>query len=333
MTKRIDESSDFDAVSYSGDLRYSQSAIINPNLWSWYERTWNLKVVEVDLATDSQTKSALHGAFFLNSRGDIWTPPYMPHIPLVASFAQGGGHHHHTNEWLKLGDSLCRLLRQYRFANSIVLPPSFLDGRPFAWANYRCELAYTYLIQFPRERKTAISSVRRHHRKAERAGYRASRSDDWQMMLACLEATSSRKSFPLQLSVPSLRLAADLIGDDAFRGYVARDSNGVTSSVIIVLHLSEHCAVYLAGGNESQGLRDGAPWLLFDYVFDDLLRAGATGIDLFGANNRSVALSKSNWGYPLVPQIRISSDSLIPAMRRTYADSIVGRALRRLARR
>ena len=63
-------------------------------------------------------------------------------------------------------------------------------------------------------------------------------------------------------------------------------------------------------GIRAAHLADGANYLLSRQSIEDLSLAGATGLDLCGANIEGVAAFKSQWGGSLVPTYGVRTYSL-----------------------
>jgi hypothetical protein len=114
-----------------------------------------------------------------------------------------------------------------------------------------------------------------------------------------------------------LKLAAGLIGDDSFRGYVVLDPAGVVVSGGVKLHIPDGVAVdWIQGGIRSH-LQNGVNQLLYAYVLEDLTAAGAVAFNYAGANIPSVAAAKASWGLPVVPYLTIGA-----AGRRSIAEAV-----------
>jgi hypothetical protein len=85
------------------------------------------------------------------------------------------------------------------------------------------------------------------------------------------------------------------------RMYAAFGVDRVPLSAIAVLHAPGTRALGWLSGSTRAGIQGRAGLSLWAAAFDDLANAGATGIDMCGANIAAVASYKSHWGPRLVP--------------------------------
>jgi hypothetical protein len=308
------------------------SAMLNPHWWAWNEQVWGVQAEEFSLQEEGPAGGLLAGALFRDRRGRIVTPPLNPHLSIAYSLPDRRTRRldSQSRAWVSMGDQFAKTLKEAGLANSLILPPGLLDARPFTWNGLRATLAFTYLADLPRDGATAHPSVGKNVRKASARGYSAERSGDWLAILSCLRATEASKGFSHRLSVADLRLGARLMGPDHFRGYSVRDSSGRIVSGGIRLHYPGHRALDWVQGTVRSALADGVNQLMYDFVMNDLHTAGAVGFDLAGANIREVALAKSSWGCPLVPQLSVESTGVLRDVKRWLAEKD---AARRVVRR
>lgn len=308
------------ALSPAESLR---SALLNTDWWAWNEAVWGIRAEEVCIAGERAGAGLISGAVFKNRRGRVVNPPLNPHLPLGYAIpnAKARREDSQSRMWVEVADQLSDSLTTAGIANSIALPPGLLDARPFTWKGLRAGLSYTYLVELPRDATRANTSVGQKIRKAMARGYYAERSDDWQAIWSCLTETEASKGFSHRLALADLRLGADIMGVDSFRGYVVRDATGQAVSGGVRLHSPGHRALDWVQGTLRPALADGVNQLMYDFVMSDLSEAGAIGFDLAGANIREVALAKSSWGYPLVPYVTLEPAGLLPEVRRSLARS------------
>lgn len=305
----------------------SRSALLNPEWWAWNEQVWGVQAVELNLRGEPSAGGGLAGALFRNRRGKIVSPPLNPHLAIAYSWPDRRSRRLDTQAraWVSIGDQLAEVLTSAGLASQVVLPPGLMDARPFTWIGLRAELSYTYLVALPRDASLANRSVAKNVRKADAKGYGAERSDDWVAIWSCLAETEVSKGFSHRLSLDNIRLGARLMGPENFRGYVVRDSAGLVVSGGVRLHYRGHRAVDWVQGTIRTALADGVNQLMYDFVMLDLHEAGATGFDLAGANIREVAVAKSSWGYPLVPQLSLESTGVFREARRSMAGNAAAR--------
>lgn len=299
----------------------SSTALLIPAWWEWNERVWGVEAREFKYSTPGGAGADLVGAMFLGRHARIATPPLMPHLPI--GLVYGGNAKREASDrggyWLPLADRLAEDLVLSGFANDVVLPAGFVDGRPFSWAGLRVGISYTFVASLPHDLAKASRAVRKNVRKSAERGYRVGRSDDWAGIFACLQETEGAKGFRHGLRERDLLLGAKLLGLDSFRGYAVHDAHGRVVSGGIRLHLPGHQAVDWVQGTTRSALTDGVNQLMYDFVMTDLYEAGAHSFDLAGANIRDVAAAKASWGYPLTPQLRIEQGGVAREMKRSLA--------------
>lgn len=303
------------------------TALMNHHWWEWNERVWGVEAKEFDFREGDGSGSTLQGVLFQGSRGKVVAPPLNPHVSIayLSGSRDPQGHHSHARTWTAAMDRLADAVASAGMHSAVVLPPGMTDARSFAWAGLRVEASYNFLISLPRDVSLAHRSVAKQIRKATSRGYFAERSDDWAAIVSCLKETEAAKGFRHRLSLGMVRLGADLMGPETFRGYVVRDSQRRPVSGGIRLHAPGHLAIDWVQGATRPALADGVNWLMYDFVMADLHQAGAVAFDLGGANIRQVAAAKANWGYPVVPQMRITEPGILHEVRDSIAKSAATR--------
>lgn len=230
-----------------------------------------------------------------------------------------------TAEWLNVAAPLVDEMKRRGVANQLQLPPDVEDVRPWYWGGFLVGVRYSYLLDFPVDPSVIDRSHRKNIAAATASGMAVERVSDVALVVECLEATQQRANFSLRLGARELRAACDLIGTESLRMYVSFDASGRPASTAVILHVPGARAIaWLAGGSTTPALR-GAGHLLWRSVFDDLASAEAVGIDLCGANTRSIAEFKSRWGSRLVPTYSVRPHS-VRAGARFVADWVNSRS-------
>jgi hypothetical protein len=187
------------------------------------------------------------------------------------------------------------------------------DVRPWLWQGFLVGVRYTYCLDLPIQPALVDPSVRKHGNKAARLGMTVERVTDIEPVVECLAETEARKGFSLGIGLRELRTALNLLGPDNLRMYVCFDSEGRPAASEVILHSEGARAADWLAGTKTQ-YRD-AGHLLRSFAFGDLASAGATGIDLCGANLETVAAFKSQWGARLMPTYTVRSHSTRAAAR------------------
>jgi hypothetical protein len=201
-------------------------------------------------------------------------------------------------------------MRDRGVANLVRLPPDVHDVRPWLWRRFVVRAFYTYLVDFPFDVRFVGPEARRRGNKAATLGLTVERVDDVGPVMECLAETESRKGFSFGIDARELRLARTLLGADSLRMYVCFDRDGQPAATRVFVHASGARAIEWMAGIRAAHLADGANYLLSRQSIEDLSLAGATGLDLCGANIEGVAAFKSQWGGSLVPTYGVRTYSL-----------------------
>jgi len=193
----------------------------------------------------------------------------------------------------------------------------YTDPRPYRWADFEVETAFTYrlaidgqsvddlLSNCSKSLRREIRDIRGSAVTIERAGMEGTK--------AIYDRTAERyaqqdESFDLSWSY-----VQDLVSalDHRARSYVARDPDGEFLSGITVLY-SNDAAYFWQGG--TRGTYDGTTvnsalhWRIVEDIADDPPVDSLTSYDLMGANTDRLCKYKSKFGAALVPYYTIESN-------------------------
>jgi hypothetical protein len=184
-----------------------------------------------------------------------------------------------------------------------VFPPDVDDIRPWFWAGYRTGVRYTVVLDTSERMdiQRVEHACRKQGRKAWRSGFRFERCINMNDVIGCLASSERRQGFSYRLSARALECARSLLGDDAFRVYVAYAPDGRAASARVVLAIPGCTALDWVAGTNTALLSSGVTQGLIHHVVDDCRAAGCRTFDFCGANIRSVAASKEEWGGVLKP--------------------------------
>ncbi len=249
-------------------------------------------------ATDGGAEA--RAILYLDRRGRVRLPPNNPYLPIT--FRSGRQRPSgRTAEWLKVAAPLAEEMKRRGVANLVTLPPDVDDARPWSWRGFLVGARYSYCLDFPFDDAQMDRGMRRNSDKAARLGMVAERVREVDPVVECLAETASRARFPLGIGQRELRTVSGLLGPDNLRMYVCFDAESHAASSLVVLHQPGARALWWQSGTKTAHLADGSGHLLWRFASEDLLSAGATGIDGCGANIPAVADFKSRWGARLVP--------------------------------
>lgn len=251
----------------------------------------------------------VRAVLYLDRRGRIQLPANHPYVPVVfRSERQRPGAR--TAEWLRAAVPLVEEMRRRGLGNLVILPPDVDDVRPWQWRGFMAGVRYTYCLDFPFDPALMERGHRQNHDRAARRGMTAERTEAVGPVAECLAGSQARKGFSLGIGARELAEMRDLLDEDGLRMYACFDQAGQAAASCVVLHAPGARAIAWLAGTGPAGATSGAGHLLWPFVFSDLEAAGATGIDLCGANIEPIADFKSRWGARLVPTYTVRTYSL-----------------------
>lgn len=294
----------------SRSLRTPNTGPLGDEGWQEFTRIkWGLEPKSFRIGTDEDRAASLSAVYYVDKRGRVQHPrrnSYMPiaFMPTPTDYAS-----RKSNQWLELASGLVAELRDRGVVNTVTLPPSVTDVRPWTWAGFQVGIRYTYMLDFPLDLSLASKELRRKLRKSAKADLRIARTMDMSEVTYCLASSQERQGFDLGLTTKDLELARNLMGDDVFRAYAIYAADGEPASAAILLHRPGSMAIGWVAGTRTNHLQSGGNQLMDLFTCEDLHTDGATGVDLCGANIPGVAASKAPWGARLVPYYSIEAYS------------------------
>jgi len=210
---------------------------------------------------------------------------------------------------------------------------SYTDPRPYRWADFEVETAFTYRLEVDghsadellsncsKSLRREIRDVRESAVTVERAGLEGTN--------AIYDQTAERyaqQDEPFDLSWPYVRDLVSALGDRA-RSYVARDPDGNFLSGITVLY-SNDAAYFWQGGarGEYNGttVNSALHWRIVEELIDDPPVDSITTYDLMGANTDRLCKYKSKFGASLTPYYVIESNGPQMALAKRAYRAITG---------
>ena len=271
------------------------------------EHKWGVKAKRRTFLGGSSELPRADALFYENHKGKFVFPSLNPYMAIHFESTGRQPTRHGTQEWLNVAEHIVDEMKEFGVEHEYPLPPGIIDARPWTWAGTRVNVKYTLLVDFPYDVSTSSKRVRR----AEKNGYRVERTLNMSDVFGCLQETAARKGFEQPLSPEDLKIAANLLGEEHFRGYVCYDASGTPASAMIMLHQPGEWALAWVMGTREEHLSSGAAQYLYRESFADLYQAGARGLDLVGANIRGVADAKMEWNPQLVPYFVVGPTTMI----------------------
>ncbi len=229
-------------------------------------------------------------------------PPLVPHLGLI--LPAGLDNEHPRGKEFDVIEA-CKeltdwLARRFDFA-TISHHTGLADMRPFIWQDFRARVLYTYRIELGSFGiDTVHRSIRKQIAKAEREGVRIEPSEDPTDLLKLVRMSFEKR----EMSVPfNERYLEALFGElrerDIARLYYASDAKGKTISGRIVLASGDVAYDWVAGADPAYYETGATPFLVYSLI--ERSREKHRIFDLMGANTRSVAVFKSNFGGAITP--------------------------------
>ncbi|MBP2001958.1 hypothetical protein J2Z69_003014 [Paenibacillus shirakamiensis] len=239
--------------------------------------------------------------FFLNKKGKLYLPPLNSYHPTLFHPTNTAKSYKISTQWHEAAELLMRKIGSTAGTAGFCLPPEFSDIRPFLWEGYQIGVKYTYYLDFPYAPETISGDIRSRIRRAESEGYTTRRTTHMGDVYPCLLGTEARQGFTHQLLLQDLERAQEMLGAEAFRCYVCYSPHGQPVSTNIVLLLDSDRAQSWVAGSLPEHLSKGVVQQLQHVLLQDISSLAIKGIDLAGANIRSVAKAKAAWGAYLIP--------------------------------
>lgn len=295
---------------FYADMTTNRSALFVDGWLQFNEEKWGYKPERVLYQIPGKELPKLEGVFYLNKRGHVVVPPRNPYLPLQFTPTPTEQPYRLYTQWLVVSEMLAEDLQKRGFRGNISFPPGFIDGRAFQWLGVNVGIHYTFVAPLPINDKLLDASVRKNINKAVRGSYSVTLSEDWEAINYCLKKTEEVKNFSHLFSSRELEYACKILGKKSFRGYLCKSSKGEPVSGQIKLFLAEGVSIDWSAGTDRDHIKNGVNQLLYKSSFDDMAEDGGEIFDLCGANIESVANAKATWGFPLVPHIILTNDTI-----------------------
>lgn len=296
-------------VTHLNDSRASipPMTVLGSDGWvQWITERTGWRAERVQYSAEQNGLPSLEGVLYLDSRGRLRHPPLCPYLPFNFTTTDTDRSARLYPQWTTVASQFAAEMVRRGIVGHVALPPGILDARPFQWAGLHVQVRYTFTTALPLNVANADKSVRNRMRRAISLGYEVERTDDWEALVGCLKGTEGAKGFSHNLDADALSRAATLMGEDSFRCYVVRNSDGLAVSGAVRLWQPGGSAIAWTNGSLRHHLPNGVAQLLAGHTIEDLATAGATSFDYGGANIETVAAAKSAWGMALTPYLLVS---------------------------
>lgn len=278
---------------------------------------WGMEPRRMRLSGNGESLPAVDAVYYLDRKGRVCKPATSTYLPVAFHPTATESRARLDRQWVSTAGLLAADMTRRGVVGQMALPPEIVDVRPLQWAGMDVVARYTFYTDLPYNRELLDPAVRRQIAKSGRAGFVCERVSAIEDVYACVADTQQRQHFTYGLSLQDLTLAQAVIGEEHFRTYICYAPDGEPASTRVALHTPGSRAIDWLVGTKRDYLNSGATQMLIDFMLADLDQAGAPAIDFEGANLRSVAAAKANWGATLVPFYIVSMPHLKGLARHT----------------
>lgn len=269
-----------------------------------------LHVEHLNLSPGSNLGRAI---LFLDRRKRIKQPTHMPYLPVVFRPSKRRAYSR-TVQWHQAATVIIDRMRTAGVANHLWLPPEIDDVRPWSWLGFHVQVAYSYVVDFPWDSNLANNMFRRAVAKAEKNGVRVERTTDAQAIMTCIAATEARQGFATGVTPSDFAGLLRRLGDNLL-AFVATSADGQPLAADVILHVpGQHAYLWMAGVTQD-GMAVRAHSLSTAMALHLTAAAGATGIELRGANSLQMSQNRGQIGGRLVPHYGVRPYSVRAAVR------------------
>ncbi|MHB1307457.1 MAG: GNAT family N-acetyltransferase [Limisphaerales bacterium] len=273
------------------------------------QRHWNLQPLRVRHAPEGAAP-AIETVLYLDSSGRIVHPKLNPYVPIAFEVTPTPAAYRRQRQWMAVADLLAAEMRERGVQGVLRLTPEVRDVRPWQWTGFHASVSYTFCIDYPFDFQSVDGAIRNKVRAAQKAGYTCRRTREMKEVLPCLVGTEGRQHFRHELTLQSLELARELLGDDHLVAHVCCSPSGEPVSACVDLYQPGSRVLGWVAGTRPDHLQPGAAQALLAFLIQEYQAMGASSFDLTGANIRGVAAAKLGWGAHLTPYFRIESYGL-----------------------
>jgi hypothetical protein len=199
--------------------------------------------------------------------------------------------------------------------------PEYGDPRPFEWAGFKIEPAFTYQLDLESTTPDEVlSSFSRSLRRDIQSGddtdivIRTDRDDGLKEVFESVQERYREQDLNTPTSWPFVRDVVSAL-NDRVRVYTAESANGEVLSGVIVLYSNETAYHWKGGTKHSDRTFDVSPnsllhWRIIEDIVTDPALDSVGRYDLYEANDERLAEYKSSFGGGLSPYYIVESTGL-----------------------
>lgn len=187
--------------------------------------------------------------------------------------------------------------------------PTIGDARPFKWAGWETDVAYTYYSSLNDRDKVWQNmgrDAKKNIKKSEEYCLEFHRHKDVGKFYEMYEKTYTRQKMKAPVPRRFIEGMFDIFDERSIAMYFAEKNNEPAASCIVLFY--KNASYYLLAASDYEKRQFKGPSFLLWKVLEDVSKS-CTHIDLVGANTPSVVEFKNNFSTSLVPYIVASKAS------------------------
>ena len=193
---------------------------------------------------------------------------------------------------------------------SVVNHPNINDIRPFQWQGWKEKVRYTYFINIedPDQLwKEFSNNVRTRIRKCYREGVKVEKSNDDRLFFELFQCVFERKNMISPVMKDQFHKIFNALNENV-KIYFAKLGKEAISAMAVIMDRKGIAHEWQAG-TKPEYLKLGVAQFLRWKVIEDLSSQNYRVFDLNGGGQKSIALSKSQFGGYLIPYFEVNFKS------------------------
>jgi len=298
-------------LSFEQQLIRSKSVLTKDEWIRYNERRWGVKGERVRYTLPGREIPAIEGILYLDNKGRIVNPPLNAFLPFVFIPTTTEKNCQLYHQWVDLTKIMALDIKKRGYVGGVALPPGFIDGRAFLWANLNISIRYTFVGRLPFEDKWLDTSVRKNIRKAKKNNYFVERTHEWDKVVYCLRKTTDYKGMVGKINETDLELLAESLGDKLMYAHLCFAENMEPVSGQVKFAMPNGSCIDWAAGTNRNHINYGVNQFLYYESIRDIEKTKTKFFNYCGANIESVASAKAEWGFPLVPYVVLEGNPFV----------------------
>lgn len=211
-----------------------------------------------------------------------------------------------TSDFFELVNPILNKIKNDKYAKvTLYNRTSINDIRIFVWNGWEAKIRYTYeipIFDLSRLIPSLAHNIRKQIRKCEESAIQVSSYDDINTFYKLFKSSFDRQNISTPINKDDfIKLYTKLRAFSCCKMYFAHLNSGKPISARIELFTEDKMAHDWVAGADPDYLKTGATSYLLWKVIEDLSNKGYKYLDLNGANIKTIARFKSEFGGDLLP--------------------------------